>query len=54
MPKIILLGDTGTGHGKHGATQMISGSSTVKIDGKPVARQGEWTGASTYLYSTNC
>lgn len=41
MPKIILLRDTGTGHGKHGATQVISGSPTVKVDGKPVARQGD-------------
>ncbi|MFY3769370.1 hypothetical protein AHYW_000249 [Providencia manganoxydans] len=41
MPTIILLGDTGTGHGKHGPTQVISGSSTVKVDGKPVARQGD-------------
>ncbi|MBS0917575.1 type VI secretion system PAAR protein [Providencia rettgeri] len=41
MPKIILIGDSDTGHGKHGPTQVIAGSSTVKVDGKAVARQGD-------------
>ncbi|MGG4610820.1 PAAR domain-containing protein [Providencia sp. Me31A] len=35
MPTIILIGDSDTGHGKHGPTQLITGSPTVKI----VARQ---------------
>ncbi|EKT60175.1 type VI secretion system PAAR protein [Providencia sneebia] len=41
MPNIILLGDLDTGHGKHGPTQVITGSLTVKVDGKAVARQGD-------------
>ncbi|WP_458575241.1 PAAR domain-containing protein [Providencia sp. Me31A] len=36
MPTIILIGDSDTGHGKHGPTQAITGSPTVKV----VARQG--------------
>lgn len=41
MPTIILLGDSDTGHGKHGSTQVVSGSATVKVDGRPVARKGD-------------
>ncbi|WP_369311856.1 PAAR domain-containing protein [Providencia rettgeri] len=41
MPTIILIGDSDTGHGRHGPTQVITGSSTVKVDGKAVARQGD-------------
>nr|ELR5039517.1 PAAR domain-containing protein [Providencia stuartii]ELR5080660.1 PAAR domain-containing protein [Providencia stuartii] len=41
MSAIILIDDTDTGHGKYGATQVISGSSTVKVDGRSVARQGD-------------
>ncbi|EPQ5228443.1 PAAR domain-containing protein [Providencia stuartii] len=41
MPPIILIDDSDTGHGKHGPTQVITGSPTVKVDGKAVARQGD-------------
>lgn len=41
MPTIILIGDSDTGHGKHGSTQVITGSPTVNVDGKAVARQGD-------------
>lgn len=41
MKSIILIGDSDTGHGKHGPTQVVTGSSTVKVDGKSVARQGD-------------
>lgn len=33
MPIIILIGDSDTGHEKHGPTQVITGLSTVKVDG---------------------
>ncbi len=36
-----LVGDIGSAHDGYPATPIISGSSTVKIDGKPVARKGD-------------
>ncbi len=36
-----LVGDVGSAHDGYPATPIISGSSTVKIDGKPVARKGD-------------
>ena len=41
MPTIILIGDSDTGHDHHGPTKVITGSSTVKVDGKAVARLGD-------------
>ncbi|MFS3827132.1 PAAR domain-containing protein, partial [Proteus mirabilis] len=41
MPTIILIGDSDTGHDNHGPTKVITGSSTVKVDGKAVARLGD-------------
>ncbi|EPL6467416.1 PAAR domain-containing protein, partial [Proteus mirabilis] len=41
MPTIILIGDSDTGHDHHGPTNVITGSSTVKVDGKAVARLGD-------------
>ncbi|MBS3832872.1 PAAR domain-containing protein [Proteus mirabilis] len=41
MPTIILIGDSDTGHDNHGPTKAITGSSTVKVDGKAVARLGD-------------
>ncbi len=36
-----LVGDIGSAHDGYPATPIISGSFTVKIDGKPVARKGD-------------
>lgn len=41
MPKAALLGDMGSDHHGYPATPIISGTSTVLIDGKPVARIGD-------------
>ncbi|MCW2256723.1 putative Zn-binding protein involved in type VI secretion [Providencia alcalifaciens] len=41
MSTVILIGDSDTGHGKHGPTQVSTGSSTVKVDGKSVVCQGD-------------
>ncbi|OBU11190.1 PAAR domain-containing protein [Morganella psychrotolerans] len=41
MPSVILIGDTGTGHGSHKPTNVISGSHTVKADNKGIARLGD-------------
>lgn len=41
MPTIILIGDSDTGHGKQGSIQVITGLSTVKVDGKAAARTGD-------------
>lgn len=41
MPTIILIGHFGTGHGKHGSTQVVTGSPSVQVDGLAVARQGD-------------
>ncbi len=41
MAQGALVGDMGSGHDGYPATAIISGSSTVKIDGKAVARQGD-------------
>ncbi|WGW01284.1 type VI secretion system PAAR protein [Vibrio sp. YMD68] len=41
MAKGALVGDIGSGHDGFPPTPIISGSSTVKIDGRAVARQGD-------------
>ncbi|MGR5296903.1 type VI secretion system PAAR protein [Vibrio mediterranei] len=41
MAQGALVGDMGSGHDGYPATAIISGSPTVKIDGKSVARQGD-------------
>ena len=41
MPSVILIGDTGTGHGSHKPTNVISGSHTVKADNKGIACLGD-------------
>ena len=39
--QVILLGDKDTGHGSHPPTAVTSGSPAVRINGRPVARQGD-------------
>ncbi|MEQ5835512.1 type VI secretion system PAAR protein [Marinobacter sp. R17] len=39
--KVVLLGDIGTDHEGYPPTPVIAASSTVLMDGKPVARQGD-------------
>ncbi|MDX1554009.1 MAG: type VI secretion system PAAR protein [Marinobacter sp.] len=39
--KLVLLGDIGTDHNGFPPTPVITGSATVLIDGKPVARLGD-------------
>lgn len=39
--KVVLLGDLGTDHEGFPPTPVIAASSTVLMDGKPVARQGD-------------
>lgn len=39
--KVVLLGDIGLDHEGFPPTPVITGSSTVLMDGKPVARQGD-------------
>lgn len=41
MPKAALVGDLGSDHDGFPPTPITAGSSTVKIDGIPVARQGD-------------
>lgn len=41
MGNAVKLGDKDTGHGSHSPTPVITGSSTVKVDGLPVARLGD-------------
>ncbi|MBA0218242.1 hypothetical protein H4F33_08685 [Pectobacterium brasiliense] len=41
MGNAVKLGDSDTGHGSHPPTSVASGSSTVKVDGLPLARQGD-------------
>ncbi|WP_345740072.1 PAAR domain-containing protein, partial [Pectobacterium versatile] len=41
MGNAVKLGDSDTGHGNHLPTPVAAGSSTVKVDGMPLARQGD-------------
>ena len=41
MGNAVKLGDSDTGHGSHPPTPVTAGSSTVKVDGLPLARQGD-------------
>ncbi|MCA6954207.1 type VI secretion system PAAR protein [Pectobacterium polaris] len=41
MGNAVKLGDIDTGHGSHPPTSVVAGSSTVKVDGFPLARQGD-------------
>ncbi|MBN3265201.1 type VI secretion system PAAR protein [Pectobacterium brasiliense] len=41
MGNAVKVGDSDTGHGSHPPTPVASGSSTVKVDGLPLARQGD-------------
>ncbi|MCM2973214.1 type VI secretion system PAAR protein [Larsenimonas suaedae] len=39
--KVVLVGDIGTDHDGYHPSPVIAGSSSVLMDGKPVARQGD-------------
>eukprot|EP01133_Synstelium_polycarpum_P030853 gene30853-38583_t len=39
MGNAVKIGDNDTGHGSHPPTSVVTGSSTVKVDGLPLARQ---------------
>ncbi|MBV7298324.1 type VI secretion system PAAR protein [Enterovibrio paralichthyis] len=41
MGNAVVLGDIGTAHDGYHPSPVTSGSPNVKIDGKPVARQGD-------------
>ena len=41
MGNAVKLGDSDTGHGSHPPTPVAAGSSTVKVDGLQLARQGD-------------
>ncbi|MFP1740223.1 PAAR domain-containing protein [Lonsdalea quercina] len=41
MGNAVKLGDKDTGHGSYPPTAVIEGSSTVKVDGVPLARRGD-------------
>ncbi|KFX03033.1 PAAR repeat-containing protein [Pectobacterium betavasculorum] len=41
MGNAVKVGDSDTGHGSHPPTPVVAGSSTVKVDGQPLARQGD-------------
>lgn len=41
MGNAVKLGDKDTGHGSHPPTPVTAGSSTVNVDGLPLARQGD-------------
>lgn len=41
MGNAVKLGDKDTGHDSHPPTPVTAGSSTVKVDGVPLARQGD-------------
>ncbi|MDC9581059.1 type VI secretion system PAAR protein [Xenorhabdus sp. PR6a] len=41
MGNAVKIGDIGTEHGNCSATPVISGASTVKVDGAYLARQGD-------------
>ncbi|GKV83352.1 type VI secretion system PAAR protein [Pectobacterium versatile] len=41
MGNAVKVGDSDTGHGSHPPTPVAAGSSTVKVDGLPLARQGD-------------
>ncbi|MEQ9885817.1 type VI secretion system PAAR protein [Pectobacterium zantedeschiae] len=41
MGNAVKLGDSDTGHGNHPPTPVSAGSSTVTVDGMPLARQGD-------------
>jgi len=41
VAKAIVVGDIGTDHDGFPPTAVISGSSTVIVDGSPAARQGD-------------
>ncbi|MBG6241070.1 MAG: hypothetical protein EKE20_03405 [Candidatus Symbiopectobacterium sp. Dall1.0] len=41
MGNAVKIGDNDTGHGSYPPTSVVTGSSTVKVDGLPLARQGD-------------
>ncbi|MBN3063802.1 type VI secretion system PAAR protein [Pectobacterium aquaticum] len=41
MGNAVKVGDSDTGHGSHPPTPVAAGSSTVKVDGLPLARLGD-------------
>lgn len=41
MGNAVKLGDSDTGHGSYPPTSVVAGSSTVNVDGMPLARQGD-------------
>ncbi|WP_350327488.1 PAAR domain-containing protein [Pectobacterium aroidearum] len=41
MGNAVKVGDSDTGHGSHPSTPVAVGASTVKVDGLPLARQGD-------------
>ncbi|WP_071883323.1 type VI secretion system PAAR protein [Pluralibacter gergoviae] len=41
MGNAVKLGDSDSGHGDHPPTAVAAGSPTVKVDGLPLARQGD-------------
>lgn len=41
MGNTVKIGDKDTGHGSHPPTPVITGSTTVKVDGLPLARKGD-------------
>ncbi|PWC09492.1 type VI secretion system PAAR protein [Brenneria roseae subsp. americana] len=41
MGNAVKIGDKDTGHGSYPPTSVTAGSSTVKVDGLPLARQGD-------------
>ncbi|MFP1727783.1 type VI secretion system PAAR protein [Lonsdalea quercina] len=41
MGNAVKVGDSDTGHGNHPPTPVTVGSSTVKVDDLPLARQGD-------------
>ncbi|AOR60331.1 type VI secretion system PAAR protein [Pectobacterium parmentieri] len=41
MGNAVKLSDSDTGHANYPPTPVIAGSSTIKVDGLPLARQGD-------------
>lgn len=41
MGNAVKLGDSDIGHGSHPPTPIVAGSSTVKVDGLPLARESD-------------
>lgn len=41
MGNAVKIGDNDTGHDSHPPTSVVAGSATVKVDGLPLARQGD-------------